>query len=98
MWLSISSACGTELGTGGELIPFPCQGTVENTALKSLMNGQPSMEAGDAAVKGKLEFAEGETVCKASLTLAWLCHLQTLGTHRIKRHRGTWSFQGLINT
>lgn len=60
MWLSISSARGTELGTGGELIPFPCQGTMENTALTSLMNGQPSMEAGDAAVKGKLEFAKGK--------------------------------------
>lgn len=72
---------------------------MEETALTPLMNGQPSMETRDAAVKGRPEFARGKKkIGKGSFTPAWLCHLQTFSTHRIKRHRGSWSLKDPINT
>lgn len=95
---SISAARGTELGTGGEVISFPCQGTMEETAPTSAMNGQLSVETGDAVVRGKPEFARGKRICKGSFIPAWLCHLQTFSTQRIKRHGGSWALKGLINT
>lgn len=76
--LSISSACGTVLGTGGELIPCLCRGTTEETALT------PLMETGDAVIKGKPEFARRK-IGKGCSTPAWLCHLQIFSTLRIKK-------------
>lgn len=66
---SISAARGTELGTGGEVISFPCQGTMEETAPTSAMNGQLSVETGDAVVRGKPEFARGRGFAKALSSL-----------------------------
>lgn len=40
----------------------------------------------------------GKRVCKGSFIPAWLCHLQTFSTQRIKRHGGSWALKGLINT